>query len=96
MGVLLYALVVGALPFEDENNSALFRKIQVIPEFLQPRSLFSEWEVFQATIFVRQSARFAKPHANCKSGDEDYHEGSHRSSMGEGQLYTTTEVEFHL
>lgn len=28
MGVLLYALLCGFLPFDDENISALYRKIQ--------------------------------------------------------------------
>ena len=30
MGVLLYALLCGFLPFDDENISSLYRKIQVI------------------------------------------------------------------
>ena len=30
MGVLLYALLCGFLPFDDENIAALYRKIQVI------------------------------------------------------------------
>ena len=29
MGVLLYALLCGFLPFDDENISSLYRKIQV-------------------------------------------------------------------
>ena len=29
MGVLLYALLCGFLPFDDENISALYRKIQL-------------------------------------------------------------------
>ena len=29
MGVLLYALLCGFLPFDDENLGALYRKIQV-------------------------------------------------------------------
>lgn len=29
MGVLLYALLCGFLPFDDENLSTLYRKIQV-------------------------------------------------------------------
>jgi serine/threonine protein kinase len=28
-GVLLYALLVGKLPFDDENIGALYKKIQV-------------------------------------------------------------------
>ncbi|CAI4226838.1 unnamed protein product [Auanema sp. JU1783] len=47
MGVLLYTLVCGALPFEDDNNAILFKKIQTgsfyMPDFLstQNRQLLS-------------------------------------------------------
>ena len=34
MGVLLYALLCGFLPFDDENISSLYRKIQVILLFI--------------------------------------------------------------
>lgn len=33
MGVLLYALLCGYLPFDDDNIAILYRKIQVIQKF---------------------------------------------------------------
>ncbi|CAI5447874.1 unnamed protein product [Caenorhabditis angaria] len=42
MGILLYTLLVGALPFEDDNMQAMYRKIQhgsyYEPEWLTPMS----------------------------------------------------------
>lgn len=39
-GVILYALLCGYLPFEDQNTAKLYEKIQAgeytVPEFLSP------------------------------------------------------------
>ena len=34
MGVLLYALLCGFLPFDDDNIAYLYKKIQVISTFI--------------------------------------------------------------
>ena len=47
MGVLLYALLCGFLPFDDENISSLYRKIQVI--FFLCIKLYIFWWVFFST-----------------------------------------------
>lgn len=38
MGVLLYALLCGYLPFDDDNIATLYRKIQVIPYLVNENS----------------------------------------------------------
>jgi maternal embryonic leucine zipper kinase len=51
MGVLLYALLCGFLPFDDENISTLYRKIQEgnyeQPSWLSEGSLLMLRKVFQ-------------------------------------------------
>lgn len=63
MGVLLYALLCGYLPFDDDNIALLYKKIQVIdsPDILwvDLRTLgglllsSAEWEVWNSKVVIK-------------------------------------------
>lgn len=58
MGVLLYALLCGYLPFDDDNIATLYRKIQVIPYLVNENSSWMTWlKFFSSLLFTERCLR---------------------------------------
>ena len=61
MGVLLYALLCGYLPFDDDNIATLYRKIQVIPYLVNENSSWMTWLKFFFFPFIYRAVSTRNP-----------------------------------
>ena len=76
-GVILYALLCGRLPFDDENIPSLFRKIKSIRSTLFP----PRWLVSSSEFPLERS-----PRTHSGDADERPHQAYHHSRYSQGPV----------